>query len=86
MAGVAIYLASAVAIPLGQSWFARRGVRAFEFPILILLASLGMGMMVGSGDLISLYMGVELQSFEDRRRYVDRAREQRCSCNAVDAE
>ena len=61
-AKVAIYLASAVAIPLGQSWFARRGVRAFEFPILILLASLGMGMMVGSGDLISLYMGVELQS------------------------
>ena len=61
-AKVAIYLASAVAIPLGQSWFARRGVRAFEFPILILLASLGMGMMVSSGDLISLYMGVELQS------------------------
>ncbi len=61
-AKVAIYLASAVAIPLGQSWFARRGVKAFEFPVLILLASLGMGMMVGSGDLISLYMGVELQS------------------------
>jgi NADH-quinone oxidoreductase subunit N len=61
-AKVAIYLASAVAIPLGQNWFARRGVRAFEFPVLILLAALGMGMMVGSGDLISLYMGVELQS------------------------
>ena len=51
-AKVAIYLASAVAIPLGQSWFERRGVRAFEFPVLILLAALGMGMMVGSGDLI----------------------------------
>jgi NADH-quinone oxidoreductase subunit N len=59
---VAIYLASAVAIPLGQNWFERRGVKNFEFPVLILLAALGMGMMAGSGDLISLYVGVELQS------------------------
>ena len=59
---VAIYLACAVAIPLGQRWFSRRGVINFEFPVLILLAALGMGMMVGSGDLISLYVGVELQS------------------------
>lgn len=59
---VAIYLASAVAIPLGQNWFARRGVKTFEFPVLILLATLGMGMMASSGDLISLYVGVELSS------------------------
>ncbi len=61
-AKVAIYAASAIAIPLGQKWFERRGVRNFEFPILILLASLGMGMMASAGDLISLYVGVELQS------------------------
>jgi NADH-quinone oxidoreductase subunit N len=61
-AQVAIYVASAIAIPLGQPWFERRGVRNFEFPILILLAALGMGMMAGSGDLISLYVGVELHS------------------------
>jgi NADH-quinone oxidoreductase subunit N len=61
-AQVAIYAASAVAIPLGQPWFARRGVRNFEFPVLVLLAALGMGMMAASGDLISLYVGVELQS------------------------
>jgi NADH-quinone oxidoreductase subunit N len=34
----------------------------FEFPILILLATLGMIMMVSAGGLISLYMGLELQS------------------------
>lgn len=61
-AKVAIYVASAVAIPLGQPWFEKRGVKAFEFPVLILLAALGMGMMASSGDLISLYVGVELQS------------------------
>ena len=61
-AKVAIYLASAVAIVLGQKWFERKAIRNFEFPILILLASLGMGMMASAGDLISLYMGVELHS------------------------
>ncbi|HEY9218968.1 MAG TPA: NADH-quinone oxidoreductase subunit NuoN [Phenylobacterium sp.] len=61
-AKVAIYAASAVAIPLGQRWFARRGVRNFEFPVLILLAALGMGMMASAGDLISLYVGIELHS------------------------
>ena len=61
-AQVAIFVASAIAIPLGQRWFERRGVDNFEFPVLILLAALGMGMMVAAGDLISLYVGVELQS------------------------
>ena len=61
-AKVAIYVASAVAIVLGQPWFERRGVKVFEFPVLILLAALGMGMMVSAGDLIALYMGIELHS------------------------
>ena len=59
---VAIFIASAFAIPLGQGWFKRRGINNFEFPVLILLAALGMAMMAGAGDLISLYIGVELQS------------------------
>ena len=61
-AKVAIYLASAVCVPLGQRWFQRRGVLNFEFPVLVLLAALGMGMMASAGDLIALYMGVELHS------------------------
>ncbi|MBL8771942.1 MAG: NADH-quinone oxidoreductase subunit NuoN [Phenylobacterium sp.] len=61
-AKVAIYLASAIAIPLAQPWFERRGMRTFELPVLILLAALGMGMMASAGDLISLYVGVELHS------------------------
>ena len=61
-AKVAIYAASAIAIPLGQPWFQRRGVNNFEFPILIVLAALGMGMMASAGDLISLYIGIELHS------------------------
>jgi NADH-quinone oxidoreductase subunit N len=61
-AKVVIYLASATAIPLGQRWFARIGVDRFEYPVLVILAALGMGMMVSAGDLISLYVSLELQS------------------------
>jgi NADH-quinone oxidoreductase subunit N len=61
-AKVFIYAGSAIAIPLGDRWFARRGEAKFEYPVLILLAALGMGMMVSAGDLISLYVGVELHS------------------------
>jgi NADH-quinone oxidoreductase subunit N len=61
-AKVVIYLASAVAVPLGERWFARRDMARFEYPVLVLLAALGMGMMVSAGDLISLYVSIELQS------------------------
>ncbi len=59
---VAIYLASAAAIPLGERWFARRAAPQFEFAVLVVIAALGMGMMVSAGDLISLFIAVELQS------------------------
>jgi NADH-quinone oxidoreductase subunit N len=61
-AKVFIYAGSAIAIPLGDRWLARRGEARFEFPVLIILTSLGMGMMASAGDLISLYVGVELHS------------------------
>ena len=61
-AKVAIYVASAFAVVLGGGWMQRMNIARFEFPILIVLAAVGMGMMVSSGDLISLYVGVELHS------------------------
>jgi NADH-quinone oxidoreductase subunit N len=61
-AKVVIYAMSAVGVFLGAGWLGRLNARQFEYPVLILLAALGMGMMASSGDLISLYVGVELQS------------------------
>jgi len=61
-AKVAIYIAALFIIVLGQGYFDRLNNRRFEFPILILLATLGMSMMVSAGDLIALYIGLELQS------------------------
>ena len=60
---VVIFLASAVAIhPLCDEWFARRDDNRFELPVLIVLAALGMSIMASAGDLISLYVGIELHS------------------------
>ena len=57
-----IFLSSAVAIVLGDGWMRRTRIARFEYPVLIVLASAGMGMMASSGDLISLYVGIELHS------------------------
>ncbi|WP_339929427.1 NADH-quinone oxidoreductase subunit NuoN [uncultured Brevundimonas sp.] len=59
---IVIYLSSAVAIVLGTGWMERTRITRFEYPVLIVLASVGMSMMASSGDLISLYVGVELHS------------------------
>jgi NADH-quinone oxidoreductase subunit N len=59
---IVIYLSSAVAIVLGTGWMERTRIARFEYPVLIVLASVGMSMMASSGDLISLYVGIELHS------------------------
>ncbi|MBY8975338.1 NADH-quinone oxidoreductase subunit NuoN [Rhodobacteraceae bacterium NNCM2] len=61
-AKILILFSSAVMLILGQDYLERRGILKFEYPVLILLSVLGMMMMVSSGGLISLYMGLELQS------------------------
>ncbi len=61
-AKVAIYIAGVFIIVLGQGYFNRLGNQRFEFPILIVLATLGMSMMVSAGDMIAMYIGLELQS------------------------
>ncbi len=43
-------------------FFGRLGAMRAEYPVLILFAVLGMAMMVSAGDLIALYVGLELNS------------------------
>jgi len=57
-----MFLMAAVAIVLGDRWLARINGARFEYPVLLLLATLGMSIMASAGDLISLYMGIELMS------------------------
>ncbi len=53
---------SAVAIVLSSHFMKRVGMARFEYPILVMLATVGMMMMISANDLIALYMGLELQS------------------------
>ena len=56
------FVASAVAIIMSLHHNAAEKQRIFEFPILILLSAVGMGMMISAADLIALYLGLELMS------------------------
>jgi NADH-quinone oxidoreductase subunit N len=55
-------LGAAAAILLSSDSLRRDGTMRFEFPILVVLATVGMMMMISANDLISLYVGLELQS------------------------
>jgi NADH-quinone oxidoreductase subunit N len=61
-AKVLILVSSAAVLTMGQSYMSKRGLLRFEYPILIALSVVGMMMMVSAGDLMALYMGLELQS------------------------
>lgn len=61
-AKVAILLSAAAVLLLGQDYMERRGILRFEYPVLVTLATVGMMVMVSAGDLMALYMGLELQS------------------------
>ncbi len=61
-AKVLIYLAAAVAILIAPRWFEREDRLRAEYPVLILFSAVGMGMMASATNLLSLYVGLELQS------------------------
>jgi len=61
-AKVAITLSAALALLLAMPYLEAERLAKFEFQILVALAVTGMVMMVSANDLISMYMGVELQS------------------------
>jgi NADH-quinone oxidoreductase subunit N len=61
-AKVVILLSAAAVLLMSESYMQRRGLLRFEYPLLVALAVVGMMVMVSAGDLMALYMGLELQS------------------------
>jgi NADH-quinone oxidoreductase subunit N len=53
---------SLVSLLMGQHYLAREKIDKFEFPILIILSTLGMMMLISATGLIALYLGLELMS------------------------
>jgi NADH-quinone oxidoreductase subunit N len=59
---IVILVAAALTLLMTFDNFGRAKLLLFEYPVLVLLATLGMLMMVSANDLIALYLGLELQS------------------------
>jgi len=55
-------MASALAIIMSMDFNAREKMGRFEFPVLIVIATLGMMIMISANDLMSMYLGIELMS------------------------
>ncbi|KIN76668.1 NADH-quinone oxidoreductase subunit NuoN [Sulfitobacter mediterraneus] len=61
-AKVTILLSAAAVLVMSEGYMKARGLLRFEYPMLVALSAVGMMMMVSAGDLMALYMGLELQS------------------------
>jgi NADH-quinone oxidoreductase subunit N len=61
-AKVTILVAAAAVLIMGQDYMSRREMLRFEYPALVSLSVVGMMIMVSSANLMTLYMGLELQS------------------------
>ncbi|MBV9842452.1 MAG: NADH-quinone oxidoreductase subunit NuoN [Sphingomonadaceae bacterium] len=57
-----IFIAAAVSVVIAPRFFDRAGGSRAEYPVLILFSTAGTAMMVSAGDMLTLYVGLELQS------------------------
>jgi len=57
-----IYLAAIVSLMVAPRFFRDGGAYRPEYPVLIIFACIGMGMMVSASDMLTLYIGLELNS------------------------
>ena len=61
-AKIVIFIGAAVSMLAAMSWFGRDKDYRAEYPVLILFSTIGMAIMVSASDLLTLYVGLELQS------------------------
>ncbi|WP_417594460.1 NADH-quinone oxidoreductase subunit NuoN [Parasphingorhabdus sp.] len=57
-----IYIAAIICLMVSPRFFQSGGKYRPEYPVLILFACVGMGMMVSATDMMTLYIGLELNS------------------------
>ncbi|WP_108659703.1 NADH-quinone oxidoreductase subunit NuoN [Acuticoccus kandeliae] len=55
-------IGAAVAIMMSSSYARFQQFTRFEYPVLILLSTIGMMLMISASDMIAVYLGLELQS------------------------
>jgi len=59
---ILVLIGSGLAIIMSVNFMRRENIMNFEYPVLILTATLGMMVMISANNMIALYLGLELQS------------------------
>src|SRR5216683_942420 len=59
---ILVLIGAALSIVMSLRFNERERIARFEYPVLVLLATTGMMVMISANDLISLYLGLELQN------------------------
>ncbi|MGX7895148.1 NADH-quinone oxidoreductase subunit NuoN [Tsuneonella sp. HG222] len=62
LAKLMIFAAAGAALVIAPAFFERFGAMRAEYPVLVIFAALGMSIMVSANDLITLYIGLEMNS------------------------
>ncbi|MFN7055536.1 NADH-quinone oxidoreductase subunit NuoN [Hyphomonas sp.] len=62
LAKVICFALAAVAVLISESFLKRHKITRYEYPVLMVLASLGMGVILSANDLMTLYLGIETLS------------------------
>ncbi len=62
LAKILVLIGAALSLMLALDYNPRQGIARFEFPVLMLFATVGMMGMVSAGNLMTLYVALELQS------------------------
>jgi NADH-quinone oxidoreductase subunit N len=57
-----VLLGAAIGVLMSYDYLEREKIARFEYPVLFIFATTGMMTMISANDLISLYLGLELQS------------------------
>lgn len=61
-AKVVSYLCAAIALLMAEGFLKRHDTQRYEYGLLVIFASLGMGVILSSANLMTLYLGVEMLS------------------------
>jgi NADH-quinone oxidoreductase subunit N len=59
---ILVLIGAALSIVMSMRFNEREQIARFEYPVLVLLATTGMMVMISANDIISLYLGLELQN------------------------
>ena len=59
---VLVLIGGALTLIMSQGYLRREAMERFEYPILIIFATLGMFVMISANDFMTLYIGLEMQS------------------------